>query len=314
MLDAVGNATVTPIDSEATLDRRTVTIDDHDGPLARRTTSMLDEVGNVTAVTNARNFTTEFKYDVLNRQTVTIDAAGNRTTSILDAANNAVAMVNARDFRTTYLFDAVNRQSVMIDANNERVTTLYDLGANVVEMRDQLNNATLYQYDALGRQLVMIDALGFRTQRLFDAVGNMTQVTDAQSWSGKGDAALFCQAREHLWPEHLWAAEQERIESQPMWRELACASNRPNASCLTESWTARYAKRRSQKPHVGARWNNLRRSCGPGASGEVDEPLMYQRARHYDPSVGRWISNDPLGYDACEEHLYPYVTGDPDPK
>jgi RHS repeat-associated protein len=47
---------------------------------------------------------------------------------------------------------------------------------------------------------------------------------------------------------------------------------------------------------------------------EVDEALMYQRARHYDPSVGRWISNDPLGYDACEEHLYPYVTGDPDPK
>jgi RHS repeat-associated protein len=41
---------------------------------------------------------------------------------------------------------------------------------------------------------------------------------------------------------------------------------------------------------------------------DVDEDMQYQRARCFDPSVGRWLSGDPLGYDAGEEHLYRYAT------
>jgi RHS repeat-associated protein len=38
---------------------------------------------------------------------------------------------------------------------------------------------------------------------------------------------------------------------------------------------------------------------------EID--LQYNRARYYDPKMGRWISKDPLGFDAGDMNLYRYV-------
>jgi RHS repeat-associated protein len=37
-----------------------------------------------------------------------------------------------------------------------------------------------------------------------------------------------------------------------------------------------------------------------------EEALQYNRARHYDPTPGRWLDEDPMGLDAGEEHMYPY--------
>jgi RHS repeat-associated protein len=34
--------------------------------------------------------------------------------------------------------------------------------------------------------------------------------------------------------------------------------------------------------------------------------LQYKRARHYDPTPGRWLSEDPVGFDASDEHFYRY--------
>ncbi|NEZ65245.1 hypothetical protein D0962_21115 [Leptolyngbyaceae cyanobacterium CCMR0082] len=38
---------------------------------------------------------------------------------------------------------------------------------------------------------------------------------------------------------------------------------------------------------------------------------MYYRARYYDPAVGRFISEDPLGFDAGDANLYRYVFNSP---
>ena len=35
--------------------------------------------------------------------------------------------------------------------------------------------------------------------------------------------------------------------------------------------------------------------------------LQYNRARYYDANTGRWISQDPLGFDAGDSNLYRYV-------
>jgi RHS repeat-associated protein len=37
-----------------------------------------------------------------------------------------------------------------------------------------------------------------------------------------------------------------------------------------------------------------------------EEALQYNRARHYDPTPGRWLNEDPISFDASEEHVYPY--------
>ena len=42
---------------------------------------------------------------------------------------------------------------------------------------------------------------------------------------------------------------------------------------------------------------------------EID--LQYNRARYYDQNTGRWISQDPMGFDAGDSNLYRYVNNGP---
>ena len=39
--------------------------------------------------------------------------------------------------------------------------------------------------------------------------------------------------------------------------------------------------------------------------------LQYNRARYYDPAIGRWTSQDPLGFDGGDRNLYRYVFNNP---
>jgi RHS repeat-associated protein len=50
-----------------------------------------------------------------------------------------------------------------------------------------------------------------------------------------------------------------------------------------------------------------------GRYGVMHEPngLYYMRARYYDPSVGRFISEDPIGFAGGDVNLYGYVHNDP---
>ncbi len=41
------------------------------------------------------------------------------------------------------------------------------------------------------------------------------------------------------------------------------------------------------------------------------EDLYYYRARYYDPTQGRFISRDPIGFAAGDWNLYRYVENDP---
>ncbi len=44
---------------------------------------------------------------------------------------------------------------------------------------------------------------------------------------------------------------------------------------------------------------------------DVETGLQYNRARWYDSSTGRWISQDPMGFDAGDSNLYRYVNNAP---
>jgi RHS repeat-associated protein len=50
-----------------------------------------------------------------------------------------------------------------------------------------------------------------------------------------------------------------------------------------------------------------------GQFGVMTEPngFYYMRARYYDPKVGRFISEDPTGFDGGDVNLYAYVAGNP---
>ncbi len=44
---------------------------------------------------------------------------------------------------------------------------------------------------------------------------------------------------------------------------------------------------------------------------DVETDLQYNRARWYDPTTGRWQSQDPLGFDAGDSNLYRYAFNGP---
>jgi RHS repeat-associated protein len=48
-----------------------------------------------------------------------------------------------------------------------------------------------------------------------------------------------------------------------------------------------------------------------GRDEDAQTGLQYNRARWYDPVTGRWISQDPLGFDAGDSNLYRYVNNRP---
>jgi RHS repeat-associated protein len=64
-------------------------------------------------------------------------------------------------------------------------------------------------------------------------------------------------------------------------------------------------------------WGNLElgaTTAGYAFTGREWDPetgLYYYRARYYDPKIGRFISEDPIGFDGGDANLYAYVLGNP---
>ena len=48
-----------------------------------------------------------------------------------------------------------------------------------------------------------------------------------------------------------------------------------------------------------------------GRQFDVETDLQYNRVRWYDPTIGRWISQDPMQFAAGDSNLYRYVTNTP---
>ncbi|HWY88233.1 MAG TPA: RHS repeat-associated core domain-containing protein [Gemmataceae bacterium] len=41
---------------------------------------------------------------------------------------------------------------------------------------------------------------------------------------------------------------------------------------------------------------------------ERDEALAYNRVRCFDPTIGRWINGDPLGFESGDANCYRYIS------
>ncbi|GIW96784.1 MAG: hypothetical protein KatS3mg111_0117 [Pirellulaceae bacterium] len=48
-----------------------------------------------------------------------------------------------------------------------------------------------------------------------------------------------------------------------------------------------------------------------GRAWDADVDLQYNRARWYSPTLGRWLSQDPIGFNAGDANLYRYVANRP---
>ena len=64
-------------------------------------------------------------------------------------------------------------------------------------------------------------------------------------------------------------------------------------------------------------WGNLEAGANvlgyafTGREWDPDTGLYYYRARYYDPRLGRFISEDPMGFNAGDPNFYAYVFSNP---
>ena len=78
-------------------------------------------------------------------------------------------------------------------------------------------------------------------------------------------------------------------------------------NCLRESTrTARRSRRSGISPTTSAPSASRGRYGWTGREYDAEIELQYNRARYYDATTGRWISQDPLRFDAGDSNLYRY--------
>ncbi|WP_371401969.1 polymorphic toxin-type HINT domain-containing protein [Kribbella sp. NBC_00662] len=86
------------------------------------------------------------------------------------------------------------------------------------------------------------------------------------------------------------------------------ARTTPGTASIAAEYT--YGPYGSGRSSLAADPNSVRytgRESGPG----TPAGLQFNRARWYEPSTGRFLSEDPEGFDASGPNLYAYVDGDP---
>ncbi len=253
-----------------------------------------DSRGNRTSETSNAG-TTSYTYDALSRlgsvtypdasaESYTYDACGNRLSKSDGAASTSYAYDTAG--RLTSLTDEEGATTFSYDANGNTLTEAAPAGT--ITFTYDAKNRTVEIGDGTHEQTMVYDADWVRTQKSLDGV-TTTYVQDAlasneqvlQETSGASTTSYV------LGLNRL--ASEDSAGRTYLHADALGSVRLATDETGTESGTTTY----------GA-WGGVRTSSGSqsnfGFSGEEADPfgLTYLRARYYDPSMGRFLQEDPV--------------------
>jgi YD repeat-containing protein len=129
--------------------------------LAHATSYEYDAAGNLRFFTDAKGRATEYRYDDLNRRTVTILPAAD-----LDVNGDGVISSNEHNVVTSTQigYDEFSRRVSETDANGQTKRFVYDKLGRLRHVVDTADQVTSYTYDELGNQLTQTDANNHTTR------------------------------------------------------------------------------------------------------------------------------------------------------
>ena len=136
--------------------------------LGRSTKESYDAAGRVKQVTDARNFTTKYTYDNMDRLTQEEDALANRSRIQYDNAGNKRFVTDKNGYTTEYVYDNENQLIKVIDAKGGKIEYRYDPIGNRLAEINQKGGVTEYDYDAVGRLVQEKDPVGAVTKYEYD--------------------------------------------------------------------------------------------------------------------------------------------------
>lgn len=133
-------------------------------------------VDKLTALTDAKNQTSTWWYNLAGQLTQEIDPLQKATSYAYDPAGNLTTRTDANGASLTYLYDALNRLTRTTYPDNSTVTYTYDNAGRVVTAANS-NITYTYTYDADDRVTSVTDSRGYAITYQYDALGKRTQTT-----------------------------------------------------------------------------------------------------------------------------------------
>jgi RHS repeat-associated protein len=198
--DALGNVTTCTYDANGNKLSETRTRTTTSGPQTLVTSYQYDGLNRLTQTTYPDNSTTQIQYNVIGKQSVTIDQLGRQTMYQYDAMgrliqtgfpdgttegvgydaeNDRTSSTDRAGRTTTYAYDPLKRLTTTTYADGATAQTAYDAASEVTQVTDARGNITQYAYDNAGRRTSVTDALTHTTSFTYDAAGNQLSMKDA---------------------------------------------------------------------------------------------------------------------------------------
>ncbi len=294
------------------------------GSVVGEETYIRDRVGNIQTVTTSEG-TTMFTYDPLyrladavypgagNTYNYTYDKVGNRLTQIIGTTTQA------------YIYNEGNR---LLEIRDGSVTGPlvnqfnFDDEGNMSERRDGIGTLLQsYTTDAKGRITQMItggdlftyayDPMDYRISKAGPGVtaDYLLEGEHVEKVTGSHQPAQFFRGvvvdeivnGYQYDPQGVWTNYTYAHDSL---RSVVGLSGHEGATIQT----TQYAPFGSERDGAGASCSVLRYT---GRERDAETGLYYYRARYYDPSIGRFLTEDPLGFGAGDVNFYAYVGNNP---
>jgi RHS repeat-associated protein len=275
-----------------------------------------DAAGRLTSQTDEQGQQTTYGYDALGRLTqfnppgqpataYGYDAAGNRT----QAGNttytyNALNQLTGASDGTSYAYDSSGRLSQKTNGG-QTTTYSWDPLNELTQVHDG-QGQTSFSYDGLGRRSERTDSTGTETAHY----GDLTDAPILDTDSGGQIARSYLLGPGALGPGELLEQRADGATTYPL------ANAHGDVTAVLDA-SGQVASRQSYDPW-GTQLSGPGRQMGYlGALGRRSDPatgLVQMGVRHYDPSQGRFLSEDPivsalgLGQSA---NRYAYAFDDP---
>ena len=257
-------------------------------------TYALDKVGNRLQVTSAAGGVTNYGYDKLYRLTSWTPSSGQVTQYSYDAVGNRLSLISAAG-TTNYAYDAADQ---LLSAG----TTTFTYDGNGNQLTKTLGSTTTnYGWDAPNR-LISVSGGGANSTYQYDGDGNrVTQQVPAGVYGYTNDTVTSLPVvLNENGPDGVidYAYGLSQVsETSSTFQYFHQADGLGSTSNLTDP-TGALKVNYAYDP-----WGKLTSIDTLGTknkykfTGEALDPidgLLFLRARYYDPSVGRFISRDPL--------------------
>ena len=273
------------------------------GATTARTTWSYDAAYQLTGEhrTGSNAFLNTFAYDKRGNRTLEIKlplpGLPTVTTFAYDAANQLRYSQQLLG-RTTYTFDADGNQHVVQTPNGDRTTNVWDYENKLVGVQHPAGSRETMAYDPDGKR-VKLQETATTTKYVWDDqnylqetdANDVTQVTYTNEPRTYGN--LISQRK-------AGASHYYLFDALGSTRLVTDASENVAESLLYDAWGNLVGS--TPTLAVPFRW--------VGELGYLFVPVTsdyYVRARVYQPGIGRWISQDPLGFLTSESSMYWYA-------